>query len=867
MAKQAEYSPMMQNYLQTKQQYNDCILLYRLGDFYEMFFEDAEEASRILDLTLTGKNCGMAERAPMCGVPFHAVDVYVARLLQAGKKVAICEQLTEPGGKELVKRDVVRVITPGTVMDSEILEDSKSNYLCALYFNDKMGVAFCDISTGEFVTTELLPTAVGKDLQELLVSYKPAEILANADAMVFGDTLDCVKAGYTPKFSPYDEDHFNPKRANEKLCRQYRVATLDGFGLGGKTRAVTACAALLDYMLDTQKRELPHLRKISYIDKTRFMSIDVKTRRNLELTVSYRENKKKGSLLWLLDKTQTGMGARMLANWIDRPLQKAAAINARLDGVEELNANFMAASQISDALKGVYDIERLAGKISYNNLTPKDCVTLKLSLQSLPALKRSLGIMKCKILTDIFNSIDPLPEVCGLLDRAIEDTVPAVIKDNDYIKKGYNAELDELYDLSENGASKISRLEQYERERTGIKTLKLGYNKVFGYYFEISNSFVHLAPPNFIRKQTVTTGERFVSPELKELEEKMVTAAERKVKLQKKLFDELRNNLLQYIPDLQQTSQAIAALDCLLSLCKVAQTNGYCKPKINTQNSTLNIVEGRHPIVEAYIKRDNFITNDTKLDTDENRTMIITGPNMAGKSTFMRQVALITLMAHIGSYVPAKSAEIPIVDKIFTRVGASDDLAFNQSTFMVEMVEVANILNNATSNSLIILDEVGRGTSTFDGLSIAWAVMEYVSSKIRAKTLFATHYHELTELEGRVDGVKNYRVTVKEYNDSVIFLHKIVRGGTNKSFGIEVAALAGVPADVCNRAKEIVKLLENSNINYNMDDIEKAGTLKNNSKTEAEVASILRDIDINRVSPIEAFDILNSLVMKVKNNE
>ena len=561
------------------------------------------------------------------------------------------------------------------------------------------------------------------------------------------------------------------------------------------------------------------------------------------------------------------MGARMLANWIDRPLQKAAAINARLDGVEELNANFMAASQIGDALKGVYDIERLAGKISYNNLTPKDCVTLKLSLQSLPALKRSLGIMKCKILTDIFNSIHPLPEVCGLLDRAIEDTVPAVIKDNDYIKKGYNAELDELYDLSENGASKISQLEQYERERTGIKTLKLGYNKVFGYYFEISNSFVHLAPPNFIRKQTVTTGERFVSPELKELEEKMVTAAERKVKLQKKLFDELRNNLLQYIPDLQQTSQAIAALDCLLSLCKVAQTNGYCKPKINTQNSTLNIVDGRHPIVEAYIKRDNFITNDTKLDTDENRTMIITGPNMAGKSTFMRQVALITLMAHIGSYVPAKSAEIPIVDKIFTRVGASDDLAFNQSTFMVEMVEVANILNNATSNSLIILDEVGRGTSTFDGLSIAWAVMEYVSSKIRAKTLFATHYHELTELEGRVDGVKNYRVTVKEYNDSVIFLHKIVRGGTNKSFGIEVAALAGVPADVCNRAKEIVKLLENSNINYNMDDLEKAGTLKNNSKTEAEVASILRDIDINRVSPIEAFDILNSLVMKVKNNE
>ena len=568
----------------------------------------------------------------------------------------------------------------------------------------------------------------------------------------------------------------------------------------------------------------------------------------------------------MLDKTQTGMGARMLANWIDRPLQKASAINARLDGVEELNANFMAASTLTNALKGVYDIERLAGKIAYNNLTPKDCVTLKNSLQNLPQLKRGLAVMRSKILTDIDGSIDPLPDVCALLDRAIIDDVPAVVRDSDFIKEGYNAELDELYDLSKNGAAKISELEAYEKERTGIKTLKLGYNKIFGYYFEISNSLVHLAPANFIRKQTLTTGERFVSPELKELEEKMLNATERKGKLQKQLFDELRNTLLAYIPTLQATSQAVAALDCLLSLCKVAQQNGYCKPKINTQSSALNIVEGRHPIVEAYIKRDNFITNDARLDTAENRTMVITGPNMAGKSTFMRQVALITLMAHIGSFVPAKSAEIPIVDKIFTRVGASDDLAFNQSTFMVEMVEVANILNNATENSLIILDEVGRGTSTFDGLSIAWAVMEYVSGKIRAKTLFATHYHELTELEGRVDGVKNYRVTVKEYNDTVIFLHKIVRGGTNKSFGIEVAALAGVPQEVCNRAKEIVRLLENSNINYNMDELEKAGTLKNNSRTEQEVAAVLRDIDINRISPIEAFDILNSLVTKVKNN-
>lgn len=867
MAK-TEFSPMMQSYLQTKEQYKDCILLYRLGDFYEMFFEDAEEASRLLELTLTGKNCGAAERAPMCGVPYHALDTYVARLIAAGKKVAVCEQLSEPtAGRDLVKRDVVRVITPGTVMDSEILQADKSNYICALYFDDKMGVAFCDISTGEFVASELLPTAVNKDLQELLVSYKPSEILANADAMVFGQTLDCVKAGYMPAFTEYDNEHFNPKTATDKLLRQYRVSTLEGFGLGGKTKAVVACAALLDYLKETQKRDLPHLKRISYVDKSRYMSIDVKTRRNLELTVSYRENKRQGSLLWLLDKTMTGMGARMLAYWIDRPLQKASAINARLDGVDELNLNYIAAANIADSLKGVYDIERLAGKISYNNLTPKDCVTLKQSLGMLPAVKKSLAVMKSKILTGIDQQIDPLPDVYRLLDRAIDENVPAVIKDNDFINKGYNAELDELYDLSENGASRISQLEAYERERSGIKTLKLGYNKIFGYYFEVSKSLVGQVPNYFIRKQTLTTGERFVTPELKELEEKMITAVERKSKLQKQLFDQLRNQLLEYIPTLQTTAQAVAALDCLLSLAKVSRANGYCKPHINTQNSTLSIVEGRHPIVEAYVKRDNFITNDTKLDTDENRTMVITGPNMAGKSTYMRQVALITLMAHIGSFVPAKSADIPIVDKIFTRVGASDDLAFNQSTFMVEMVEVANILNNATTNSLIILDEVGRGTSTFDGLSIAWAVMEYVSAKIKAKTLFATHYHELTELEGRVEGVKNYRITVKEYNDTVIFLHKIVRGGTNKSFGIEVAALAGVPKEVCTRAKEIVALLENNNVGISMTELEKTGSLKNVDNAAKEVVAVLRDIDMNRVSPIEAFDILNSLVTKVKTNE
>ncbi len=860
-------SPMMRLYLQTKEQYKDCILLYRLGDFYEMFFEDAERASRILDLTLTGKNCGLPERAPMCGVPYHAVDNYIAKLIAAGEKVAICEQLSEPNGKQLVERDVVRVITPGTVMESDILEGGKSNFIASVYSLDKVGVALCDLTTGDVLVSEFTGTGLIKDLQEFLVSYKPAEVIANGNAKQMSSVLECVCAGYVPEFSEYGEENFDKRFAKEKLLKHYKVSTLDGFGLQGKSAAVCACGAMLQYLSETQKRELPHLMPVRYVEKSKYMSIDVKTRKNLELTVSYREGKRKGSLLWLLDKTQTHMGSRMLSDWIDRPLQKASQINCRLDGVEELFKGYVLRSELSKRLQGINDIERLVGKIAYNNVTPKDCVTLKESLAALPEVKRLIARTQSKILRDIDGAISPLPEVVDLLERAIRDDVPSLIKENtDYIRAGYNAELDELYDLAKNGSARISSLEAYERNRTGIKNLKLGYNKVFGYYFEITTSMLSLAPDNFIRKQTLTNGERFVSPELKELEEKMLTAMENKVKLQKKLFDELRNNLLQYIPVMQQTAKAVASLDCLNSLATVAQTNDYCKPKINSAGTQLRVTEGRHPIVECYLKRDNFIANDVNLDTDENRTMIITGPNMAGKSTYMRQVALITLMAHIGSFVPAKSAEIPIVDKIFTRVGASDDIAFNQSTFMVEMVEVANILNNATKNSLIILDEIGRGTSTFDGLAIAWAVMEYVSQKICAKTLFSTHYHELTDLEGRVEGVKNYRITVKELNGSVVFLHKIARGGTNKSFGIEVASLAGVPSDVCGRAREIVTLLENSNVSLNIDKAEQLSASRQVTKTSQEVSSILRDIDMNRVSPIEAFDILNTLVKKVKEN-
>lgn len=859
-------SPMMRNYLQTKEQYKECILLYRLGDFYEMFFEDAERASKLLDLTLTGKNCGLEERAPMCGVPYHAVDAYIAKLIAAGEKVAICEQLSEPNGKELVQRDVVRVITPGTVMDSGILEETRSNYIASIFANSRIGVALCDLTTGDVVVTEFRDLTALQELQEFLVSYKPSEIISNSRAKDLSAGLDCVKAGYLPQFYTLEESSFGKNGATERILNHYKVLTLDGFGLQSKPHAVSALGALLEYLVATQKRELPHLKTPKLEDKNKYMSIDVKTRRNLELTVSYRDSKRKGSLLWLLDKTVTGMGARMLSDWLDRPLQKASQINARLDGVEELYRNIIARSNIIEILRDVRDIERIVGKIAYNNATPKDCIALKSSLYALPKLKKQIAAFNSKIIKDIFDTILPFNEVADLLERSIEGDVPQVIKETDYIKHGFDAELDELYELSEHGSYKIAALEDYERTRTGIKNLKLGYNKVFGYYFEITNSMLYLAPDNFIRKQTTVGGERFVSPELKELEEKMLSAYEKKIKLQKVLFDKIRNELLQYIPELQQTAQAVAALDCLLSLARVAEACDYCKPKINASNDVLNIVEGRHPLVEAYIKRDNFITNDAHLDTSDNRTMIITGPNMAGKSTFMRQVALITLMAHIGSFVPAKSADIPIVDKIFTRVGANDDLQFNQSTFMVEMVEVANILNNATSRSLIILDEVGRGTSTFDGLSIAWAVMEYVSKNIRAKTLFSTHYHELTDLEGRVDGVKNYRVTVKEYNGNVVFLHKIARGGANKSFGIEVASLAGVPNEVCQRAKEIVAMLENSNVSLNLDDVmsHDAQLQRQFYKTAQDVTSILRDIDMNKVSPIEAFDILNTLVKRVK---
>ncbi|MBO5772420.1 MAG: DNA mismatch repair protein MutS [Clostridia bacterium] len=859
------FSPMMTHYLQTKESYKDCILMYRLGDFYEMFFEDAQKASDVLDLVLTARDCGNGQRAPMCGVPFHAVDNYVAKLVSSGLKVAICEQLSEPNGKGIVERDVVRVITAGTVMDSTLLDEKSNNFVASVMFGDqKVGATVCDISTGFVATSEFSGAKAVANLQEFLVSFKPTEIICDANTVQFSKNLDCVKAGYVPKFEEYYSWVFAFDKAKEKILSQYKLATLDGLGFSNKKLAVGSAGALLEYVVDTQKRPLSHLCPIKYIEKNQYMSIDVKTRKNLELTVSNKD-KRKGSLLGLLDKTCTSMGARLLADWIDRPLQNAPQINARLDGVEELFKNYILNDTLSQALSKVKDIERIAGKISYDNLSPKDCNVLYNSLENLPEIKGLLSKCTSNILVAQNNGISLLTEVKDLVGKAIVENAPLLVREGGYIKDGYNQELDEYRSITRNSKQLVAELENFERERSGIKTLKLGYNRVFGYYFEISKGLVHLAPEYFIRKQTLVNGERFITPELKELEEKIVTADDKILLLEKTLFAELRNKLLDYVAQLQKTAYSLSVCDCLLSFAKVALSNNYCKPKINVQNSTLHLVDGRHPVVESYIKRESFIANDTLLDTANNRTMVITGPNMAGKSTYMRQVALITLMAHVGSFVPAKSAIIPIVDKIFTRVGASDDLAFNQSTFMVEMVEVANILNNATNKSLLVLDEIGRGTSTFDGLAIAWAVMEYLSSNVGAKTLFATHFHELTDLEGKVDGVKNYKINVKEFNDTILFLHKISRGGANKSFGVEVASLAGVPDVVCKRAKEISNLLENSDINMRLDSLEDAEQKRKNNANSKQILSILKDLDINRMSPIEAFDVLADLAKKAKN--
>ena len=860
-----QLTPMMQQYIQTKEEYKDAILLYRLGDFYEMFFEDAEICSRVLEITLTGKSCGLKDRAPMCGIPYHAADPYIAKLIESGYSVAICEQLTEPEkGKTLVERGVVRIITPGTVIDSSLVTEAQSNYLASIYKEkDSIGLSYIDISTGDFYMTEMTDGEILSQLNDSLVRIKPSEVICNNEMKSFERDLSCSIGQYVPPFKVYSEDNFDFKNGQESLKQQLNVQSLKEYNCATRQFGIRSAGALLKYVFETQKRELQHINKLEYVINNEYMQIDANTRRNLELTESSKDRKKRGSLLWLLDKTETKMGLRVLTNFISQPLFNERKINYRLKGVEELVKNIYIREEVRQSLHNIYDIERLCGKVSYGNLTPKDCVALKNSLSLIPNIKNKINGLSSDIIKDIDSDLYNFDSIVDMLDRAFIDNPPLIIRDGGFIKSGFSAELDELVNISTNGTKFLVELEQREKEQTGIKNLKIGYNKVFDYYIEVTNGQKDLVPYNYTRKQTLSNCERYITEELKQLETKILNAQEKKISLELELFDKIRKTLLDNLVKMQASARALALLDAILSLSLVAAERNYVKPIIDKTSSVIEIIDGRHPVVEA-ISRDDFVPNDTALNKTDCRTMVITGPNMAGKSTYMRQVALITLMAHIGSFVPARSAKIGLTDRIFTRVGASDDLAFGQSTFMVEMSEVSNILKNATNNSLIILDEAGRGTSTFDGLSIAWSVMEYVSKHLCAKTLFATHYHELTDLEGVLEGIKNYRINVKEFNNSIIFLRKIVRGGTNKSFGIEVASLAGLPDDVINRAKEILNSLEESQINKGVSVIENNDNSKQKMMAANKIMQILSDLNVNTLTPLNAFDILVDLKNQLK---
>ena len=858
-------SPMMKFYLTLKEKYSDALLFFRLGDFYEMFFEDAKIASKELDLTLTGRDCGLEERAPMCGVPFHAADGYIAKLVQKGYKVAICEQLTEPEQGKLVERDVVRVVTPGTVIEDNILDDKKNNYLACIFACDKCyALSWIDVSTGEFNTFQSEYSDFSS-IEDVLATFSPTEIIANEYAAEQAKDLSSIRVGRLPKFQKYYEWAFDYDTARNALLKQFGLTTLSKFEFEDKKYAVCAAGALMNYVNDTQKRSLAHISSIRYVQNNKYLIMDNNCRRNLEICENTRDSSKKATLLWVLDKTRTNMGARNLRRWLEQPLRDSKAINARLDSVEEFVGNTRMRTNLYEMLADIRDIERLTSKVAYGNPTPKDLLALGLSLKALPPVKQLLSNAKSSMLCEIRDNIYLLEDTAQKLVDAIDDNPPALMKDGGYIKEGYCKELDELRHAGSLGKQWLANLETQEKESTGIKNLKVGYNKVFGYYIEVSKTNVDKVPYRYQRKQTLTTGERYITQELKEIEEKLLGAKENALEIESRIFEELKLDLLKVIAQLQSTSKAIAYCDSLLSLAVVAISNNYVKPTINDTIEGITIKSGRHPVVESLMKNNEFVPNDTELDCCQNRTMIITGPNMSGKSTYMRQVALITLMAHVGSFVPAKSASISITDRIFTRIGASDDLAYGQSTFMVEMVEVATILQNATFRSLLILDEIGRGTSTFDGMSIARAVLEDVNNRIRCKTLFSTHYHELTEMEDCLDGVKNFKILASEVDKGVVFLHKIARGGTNKSFGIEVAKYAGIPQNVIKRAKEISKLLESNPLTTQKKTQIDDNNLFEMSK-DAELKDVISKIDIENITPMQAICKLAELIEIAKRN-
>ena len=878
----AALTPMMQQYMAIKEQYKDCILFYRLGDFYEMFYDDALTASRELEITLTGKNCGQEERAPMCGVPYHAVDAYLNKLVAKGYKIAICEQAEDPKqAKGIVKREVIRIVTPGTNLSQQALDEGRNNYLmCLVYDNNQFGLAITDISTGDFYTTEV---ATLKELYDEIHRFSPSEIICNDSFYMSGASLDDFKDRLHVSVSTLDTWYMDEAVSVQKIKEHFKVASLDGLGLADFPSGTLAVGALLLYLYETQKNTLDNLTKITPYRSGGYMIIDSATNRNLELIETLREKQKKGSLLWVLDKTKTAMGARLMRNWIEQPLIEKKKITARQDAVEELYNDMITREEIREYLNPVYDLERLVTRISYRTANPRDLIAFKTSLGMIPPVKQLLSQAKSAELKEIDERMDCLEDIYDLIEKSIQDEPPIMIREGGMIKEGYNEDVDKFRLSRTEGKTWLAELEAREKEKTGIKNLRVRYNKVFGYYLEVTNSYKELVPEDWTRKQTLANAERYITPELKELEDMILGAEDKLAALEYDLYCEVRDSIGEQIVRIQETAKAIAHLDVLASLACVAQSNDYVRPSINTKG-VIDIQGGRHPVVEKMNNNQMFIDNDTYLDNKNHRISIITGPNMAGKSTYMRQSALIVLMAQIGSFVPAKSANIGIVDRIFTRVGASDDLASGQSTFMVEMTEVANILRNATSRSLLILDEIGRGTSTFDGLSIAWAVVEHISNPklLGAKTLFATHYHELTELEGKLDSVNNYCIAVREQGDDIIFLRKIIRGGADKSYGIQVARLAGVPDSVIDRAKEIASWLEETDVTDKAKNLQvRTSAKKKEAVREAgpaekqmslfdlypadhPVLKELAGLDVSNMTPIQALNTLYELQKRLK---
>ena len=878
----AELTPMMQQYLETKKEYQDCILLYRLGDFYEMFYEDALVASKELEITLTGKNCGQEEKAPMCGVPHHALEGYLSKLVSKGHKVAICEQMEDPKvAKGIVKREVVRIVTPGTNLNMQALEETRNNYLmCVVYFPGKTGISIADVTTGDYYLTEVDDI---RKLQDEVNKYEPSEIICNEQFLVSGYDTDDLKNRLGVTIFSLASHYFDEDNCRKNLMQHFHVNTLTGLGIEDFPTGLIAAGALLQYLYETQKTSLVHFTHLYPYVTSKYMLLDSSTRRNLELTETLREKQKKGSLLGVLDKTRTAMGGRLLRKYIEQPLIDKDKMEKRLDAVEMLCKRSVDRDELREYLNAIYDLERLLGKVSYKTANPRDLIALRNSLAMLPSIKTVLNDLDTALLTKINGHIDSLEDIYSLIDDSIIEEPPISIRDGGIIKEGFNETIDSLRSAKTDGKNWLAALEEEDRGRTGIKNLRIKYNKVFGYYFEVTNSYKNLVPEDYIRKQTLANAERYTTPRLKELEDSILNAEDKLSSLEYEMFCEVRDRITAQMERIQQTARAVAQLDVFSSLSYVAERNQYVRPSLN-EKGIIDIKDGRHPVVEQMINNDMFISNDTYLDNQKHCIAVITGPNMAGKSTYMRQTALIVLMAQIGSFVPAKKANVGIVDRIFTRVGASDDLSSGQSTFMVEMNEVANILRNATANSLLVLDEIGRGTSTFDGLSIAWAVIEHISNRklLGAKTLFATHYHELTELEDKMDNVNNYCIAVKEKGDDIVFLRKIIKGGADKSYGIQVAKLAGVPDMVIDRAKEIVEQLSDNDI------IEKVQNIEVNIKSEKrkpvkydevdmeqmslfdtvkdeDIIRELQEIDVGHLTPVDALNTLYRLQNKLKN--